>query len=146
MMWKKCQKCILIFISYWLPFFVWSIVIFSFSSNPTVKTSEIHWQDFLLKKTAHVVEYFIFSLLLYRALINSGIKSKKMAIIVVISAFIYGLTDEFHQSFTPGREPKLRDVLIDTFGSILFIYSLKNIILKNNKLKELAEKVQIHST
>jgi len=135
---NKINAAFFSFLKYWLPFFVWAVVIFSFSANPAVKTSEIHWQDFIIKKTAHVIEYFIFSLLLYRALKSTGkFKSKDAIIIVLIIAFFYGLSDEFHQSFTPGREPRMRDVFIDAFGSLIFILVFYKFVPKNKKIKRL---------
>jgi VanZ family protein len=41
---------------------------------------------------------------------------------------IYALSDEWHQSFVPGRESSYKDVLLDSFGAFLvlsFIYILK---------------------
>lgn len=143
MMFKSVRKFVVFVTKYWLPFIIWVLVIYSFSSSPTVKTSEIHWEDFVVKKTAHVIEYFIFSLLLYRGLINSKVRFEKAINIAIVGAFIYGLTDEWHQSFTPGREPRLRDVLIDTAGAILFICLLRDIILKNKKLTHLAKVIQL---
>lgn len=140
---KRFKEGFKFVLKYWLPVVIWALIIFSFSSNPTVKTSEIHWQDFVVKKTAHLAEYFIFSSILYRALINSGVKPSNALIYVVVAAFLYGLTDEWHQSYTPGREPRLRDVLIDTTGSLLFVFSLKIFVYKNEKLQRLAKMVQL---
>jgi len=33
-------------------------------------------------------------------------------------AFLYAITDEFHQRYTPGRTPSIYDVLIDTLGAV----------------------------
>ena len=128
---------------FWLPFVLWLGVIFAFSSNPTTRVSEIHWQDFIIKKTAHVVEYFIFSMLLYRALLNSGVRSKRILIFIVFAAFFYGMSDEFHQSFTPGRDPQPRDVMFDVTGSLLFVYFIKKIVPKNEKLTDLSKMIQL---
>ena len=130
-------------IRYWLPFLLWAVLIFSFSSNPTVKTSEIHWQDFIIKKTAHIIEYFIFTLLLYRALRQSNIKNITAIYLAIVMAFLYGMSDEFHQSFTPGREPKIRDVLIDTSGSLLFFIFLYKIAPRNKNLTKLLKMLQL---
>ena len=35
----------------------------------------------------------------------------------IVLAVGYGLTDEWHQSFVPGRTPELRDLLADAVGS-----------------------------
>ena len=103
---------------------LWALLIFSFSSQPTGTVSEIHWEDFIVKKTAHVVVYFVLTMFTYRGLINSGVEKKKAGIISIIFSVLYGFTDEFHQGFTPGRDPRIRDVFFDTIGSGLFIYSI----------------------
>ena len=124
----KCMQKIKKLLNFWLPPILWALLIFNFSSFPTVKTSEFFLGDFLLKKTAHIVEYGVLATLLYRAMINSGIEKKKAMWIAVVTAVLYGITDEIHQSFTPGRGPAVRDVIIDTIGASIFIFGiLKNI-------------------
>lgn len=39
---------------------------------------------------------------------------------VIVSA--YGITDEFHQSFTPGRSVEFADWLTDTCGATLAVF------------------------
>ncbi len=41
--------------------------------------------------------------------------------------FLYACSDEFHQSFVPGRGPAFRDVLIDTSGGA-FAYIVTSVI------------------
>ena len=58
---------------------------------------------------------------------------------VLILSVLYAFSDEFHQSFVPGRDATLKDVLYDTAGIFfsVFVYSLIN--LNNyNQLKERA--------
>lgn len=106
-------------ISRYLPLLIWCGVIFFFSNQPkTINIGPNYWTDFAAKKTAHLIEYGILAILSYRAL-N---KSKISALIFVI---LYGLSDEFHQSFIPGREPRIRDVAIDFIGGFIGIWSLK---------------------
>ncbi len=129
---------------YWLPVVLWSSVIFMFSSLPTNRTSQIYWQDFIVKKTAHIVEYAIFTLLLYRALMESGIEKKKAGIYSIFLAILYGASDEFHQSFTPGREPTVRDVIFDTIGAVSIIYYIWNLLPKApERLRTWARKWQL---
>ncbi len=106
-------------IKYWFPPLAWAVVIFLFSSFATVPTSQIYWQDFIVKKLAHVVEYGVFAFLLYRALRGYEMDKTKAVILSILFAALYGITDEFHQSFTPGREPRIRDVAFDTIGASL---------------------------
>lgn len=122
------------FIKYWLPPIVWAVAIFTVSSFTVGTSSEFYWKDFIIKKTAHVIEYGILATLIYRGLINSNVSVKKAMLYSVLLAFLYGATDEFHQSFTPGRGPKFTDVLIDTFGASLFIYGFVPNISKFPKL------------
>jgi glycopeptide antibiotics resistance protein len=129
---------------YWSPPLIWALVIFLFSSYPTRRASEIFWQDFIVKKTAHVVEYAIFSTLLYRAFKESGAKKTNAGIFAITLSILYAVSDEFHQSFTPGREPTARDVIFDTIGASLAIYTIWNLLPKAPKrLKKWAESLQL---
>ncbi len=131
-------------IKFWLPPALWALAIFSFSSFSTPKTSVIYWQDFLVKKTAHVIEYGILAVLLYRALKATGAGERKAGLLAIVIVFFYGITDEFHQSFTPGREPRIRDVLIDTAGAGLFIYAVWNWLPKApEKIKIWARNLEV---
>jgi VanZ family protein len=126
--------------SLWLPVIIWSVVIFLFSSQKAIQTSEIHWQDFIVKKTAHLVEYFVLSILFFRALVGQGLNKRKAAMYSILYISLYGLSDEFHQSFTPGREPRLRDVLIDiTGGSLAPIILWKLLPYLPDKLQKYVE-------
>jgi VanZ family protein len=103
-------------------------VIFSFSSRGQVTASTVAWQDFGIKKMAHVTEYFILSLLVYRSLRKSTKMSSKSAFFwTIVFCCVYATSDEIHQSFTPERTPAVRDVLIDTFGASIgaFLSSLR---------------------
>lgn len=113
-----------LWIKFWLPPILWASVIFTFSSLPTVETTTFYLWDFLIKKTAHFVEYAILATLVYRALINSKVDSKKAMWISVLASFLYAASDEYHQSFVPGRGPALRDVIIDTVGALFAIYGV----------------------
>lgn len=36
----------------------------------------------------------------------------------VLCCLVYGISDEFHQSFIPGRSPSVADVVADIFGAL----------------------------
>jgi len=132
------------FKTYWFPVIIWALVIFSFSSLPTKKVADFYLQDFLIKKTAHVVEFAIFATLFYRAIVAYGIFEKMAGGYSVLVSFVYGATDEFHQSFTPGREPRARDVVFDTIGATLAIYIIwKYLPTAPKKLKNWAKRWQL---
>lgn len=134
----------ILLLRFWLPVIAWAAVIFLFSSKPTGVASQIYWEDFIVKKFAHIVEYAIFATLIFRALVASGTSRKYAAILALIISICYAATDEIHQSFTPGREPRARDVIFDTIGASTAIYSIWNIIPKApKKLKLLAKDFQL---
>ncbi len=73
-----------------------------------------------IRKLAHVTEFGIFSVTVFHGVRaeRSGWKLQ-WAIITLLVAVSYAGLDEWHQSFVPLREPRLRDVLIDSFGALL---------------------------
>jgi len=112
---QKIQKLA----SSWLPVILWASLIFTFSSMTVGSASEFYLQDFLIKKSAHLIEYGILAILLYRALLNYDVNTNKALFFAILIAGLYGVSDEFHQSFTPGREPAVRDVIIDMVGATI---------------------------
>ena len=111
-----------IFLKYWLPVIVWAAVIFYFSHQPHLKSDLPGMWDFVLRKIAHVSEYFILTLLLIRALYSRQAKTgdfNKMVLLAVFLSIFYATTDEFHQSFVLGRNPALKDVCFDAAGALL---------------------------
>lgn len=114
----------------WLPLAVWCLLIFFFSSLPKTSVGIDYWTDFTIKKTAHIIEYAILAILSYRAFGKSVFKA-------LIFTILYAVSDEFHQSLVPGREPRVRDVLFDTIGALGGIWVLKYIppeVLKKLKI------------
>lgn len=117
----------------WLPPFVWALMIFKFSSGRVPMASESYWLDFAVKKIGHAILYATLAILVYRALIGSGVKRKNAALSAFLITFFYGATDEFHQMYTQGREARIRDVLIDGMGAgtaMYFIYKFVSIFPK----------------
>lgn len=72
-------------------------------------------------KVVHFLEYGIFSLLLFLAFFNSGKEYMKKNVFVfsIIIGMIYGLSDEIHQKFVPGRNCDMFDFLADGLGILL---------------------------
>jgi len=72
-------------------------------------------------KLLHLVEYAILGYLVARAAKNSSSLRLRanFRIFAVAFAVIYGLSDELHQYFVPGREVEILDVLADGAGAFL---------------------------
>lgn len=116
------EKKIIKFLNLWLPVILWAGLIFKFSSGTVPSASQVYWQDFAVKKVGHFLLFGALAVLIYRALIGQGVSRYKAAIWAIVAAFFYGATDEFHQTFTQGREARVRDVMIDGVGAGIVIY------------------------
>jgi VanZ family protein len=71
-------------------------------------------------KTAHYVAYMTLGLLVVRALAR-GLPARMTASVAVAALAItigYGATDEWHQSFVPGRSSELADLAADSLGAL----------------------------
>lgn len=75
----------------------------------------------VIRKIAHFSIYTLVGLLLMGIMTRTKLKDKRRILITVVIGIIYATLDEFHQSFSPGRTPKITDIYIDTLGVILGI-------------------------
>ena len=115
------------FIKLWLPVVVWCYVIYFFSGIPGLATPFGVW-DIVLRKCAHITEYFVLTFLLIRAFRKSfRISSGLMILCVSVVSFLYACSDEYHQTFVAHRSGTFRDVIIDSAGILIaaYIYSKK---------------------
>ena len=73
----------------------------------------------IVSVAAHFTEYLVFGVLLFHALWRSVPQQRQGLLVVaaVVIASLYGVTDEFHQSFVPGRLCDPADWLTDTVGA-----------------------------
>ena len=69
-------------------------------------------------KVLHAIIYVPLAFLIYRSLWICRIK-KFIFVIAFVLAGIYGISDEFHQSFVPGRDSSLGDAAADFVGALL---------------------------
>lgn len=99
----------------WALVVVWMVVIFAFSAQP--KDNLDLGQDVWVSKLAHVIEYAVLGWLVQRA---SGVRRAWWVSLLV--AVAYAATDEFHQSFVPGRTSRVTDVLIDAVGASMGVF------------------------
>ncbi len=94
----------------WLPVVAWAAVIFALSSVPSLSTG-LGWWDTVLRKGAHLTEYAILGVLLYRAFDR---ETPALA-----AGIAYAASDELHQHFVRGRHASPVDVGIDAVGVAL---------------------------
>ena len=85
---------------------------------PHASRDSIELMHGLIRKMAHLTEYFIFSILLMHGLRGEDRGWKlRWAIWAVVIAAGYASFDEFHQSFVPSRTASPWDALLDTLGA-----------------------------
>ena len=77
--------------------------------------------DLLVKKGGHMLGYALLAASFFHGLDNGKRTQRFSLIFAALMAILYAVSDEFHQSFTPGRSPAVIDVCIDTIGSIIGI-------------------------
>lgn len=100
----------------WSSVLAYCALIFYLSSYPSGSFPE-PFPGWHLDKVVHAAEYGILSLLIGWAM---GVRDKKrVALVAIVLASLYSVTDEFHQSFVPGREPSMADWLAGTAGAAL---------------------------
>jgi len=118
-------------IQYWLPPVFWAGLIYFFSSIPGLSSGLDY--DTLLRKTAHVVEYFILTFLIYRAFKRTwNLDPLSLLFYPAMISFIYAVSDELHQLNVPNRHGAVEDIWIDSLGVALCWVCMANkeIILK----------------
>ena len=73
--------------------------------------------SFIVRKCAHVSEFFILGILVINLVSKYNVKH--IYFISFIICVLYASSDEFHQLFVPGRSGQVTDVLIDLIGVVL---------------------------
>jgi len=46
----------------------------------------------------------------------------RTGVLIVFFCLLYGMTDEYHQSFIPGRVPSVGDIIADVAGASFLVY------------------------
>lgn len=97
--------------------------------------------SFWVRKSAHTVAYFIFGILAYRVMRGHGLALKPALGLAVLTVLIYAVSDEFHQSFVPGRSAEVRDVLIDTTAGTVgaSLYATIDATIRSRRLNKTAK-------
>lgn len=101
----------------WGPFVGALAVVFWLSSLSQVPGAHYFWDKLL-----HVVGYAVLGVLALRAF-HGGFEFPRLAPTLRAAAVVilWGISDEFHQSFVPGRDASPWDVLADAIGFALAV-------------------------
>ena len=105
----------------WLPALFMMLLIFLVSARPSSQLPNFGWVDQLIKKGGHAIGYALLAFFYWRAF---EFRKDKRPVVWVLT-LLYAMSDEFHQSFVPGRHPSIADVLIfDNLGSLISLWLL----------------------
>jgi len=103
----------------WFPALLVMLVIFAISSQPGDKLPDLLNWNTIVKKTSHVIGYA----LLAGSYLHYLKYDQKYHWLAWLACVVYAATDEFHQSFIPGRSATVVDVVIfDNLGAILALW------------------------
>lgn len=106
---------------YWAPPVLYMALIFVISSmeQPPLPMPEFEWLT--IDKLYHFIEYAILGGLLARAFVKakpSIVPSHLVWSIAALLSIFYGASDEWHQTFVPGRFATFADWVADVLGTI----------------------------
>ena len=109
------------FTYYWLPLIGYCVFIYIQSSYPSPqRLPSFQFSDKLL----HFGAYAVMGVLFYRAYQTLPVKNNFQLVVLLsmISASLYGVSDEIHQSFVPYRDGSFWDVIADILGAVCGVY------------------------
>ena len=109
------------FLFYWLPVIVYCVAIYIQSDFPSIE----HIPSFEFSdKVLHFFAYAVLGVLFYRAYGTLRVKSdpRMLILISMVSAFLYGVSDEIHQYLVPFRDASIWDVVANTLGAVCGVY------------------------
>lgn len=133
---------------------IWMGIIFYFSSQPAVQSASLSggilrriqeivssipvmgdaflvgFTEHILRKGAHMTEYAILGMLLILCMYQYLPEQKRRFRLpaALLAGILYAGSDEFHQTFVPGRSGELRDVLLDSVGVLVGIAVISAIL------------------
>ncbi len=125
----------------WLPLLLWMGLIFVVSGRAKSEIPDYGTWDLFVKKAAHFSAYGVLALLALWALrpedwkVDWGIRPFIFAFLIAV---LYAISDEFHQTFVPGRNGTLLDIGIDTLGAftaLLLCFLIYGFWFREQKLR-----------
>jgi len=111
----------------------WMALIFFLSSQEKLPTTAGMPPD-IAAIAGHFVAYSVLAIFI-RVAIGGLQPGRRADVIAIALATLYGISDEFHQSFVPGRDSSVFDVAIDLLGASAGVIAL-NLILAVTQIRQ----------
>jgi len=130
------------YLFYIFPPIVYASLIFIFSSISRYPEEIIF--IFSFDKLLHLIEYYMFGYLLMRVFVTSPmmILARYPVIFTFLIGILYGLSDEWHQSFVSGRCSSLYDVIFDSFGVACAAFTYWSVRYKLPVVQSIEERIE----
>ena len=109
------------FLYRWLPLIIYCLAIYIQSDFPASE----HIPSFEFSdKVIHFLAYAVMGVLFYRAYQTLRIRDNLRLLILlsILSASLYGISDEIHQYFVPYRDASVLDGIANILGAICGVY------------------------
>lgn len=124
----------------WIIVFLWMLIIFLLSAQDGTASGQLSngiagWiyrlftgqtdpggitaLEEVLRQVAHGSVYFILAVFVSLAFNRSGISDIRHIILTLVVCALYAASDEWHQSFVPGRAAQFADFAVDMAGAVL---------------------------
>lgn len=107
-----------------------------------IKIKMVEHGNPIIRKLAHFSVYALIGVWIMAFMSTFDMRLYKKWIISMLVGIVYAASDEFHQSFVPGRGPSIVDVGIDSLGVltgilvVLIIISIYRALKSNKEVEE----------
>lgn len=100
----------------------WMYLIFLISAQSTVPQPP-GIAPAITSNLGHFGVYFVLAILVWWVLGGFGLEGPQRWLVAFGLTVLYGVSDEWHQSFVPGRTPDVLDIVIDALGAACGLYA-----------------------
>ena len=123
------------FLYYWFPLIIYCLAIYIQSDFPASE----HIPTFEFSdKVVHFLAYAVMGVLFYRAYQTLRFKDnlRMLVLISIVSATLYGVSDEIHQYYVPFRDASITDAIANMLGAICGVYIYHRWVLYRRQMTE----------
>ncbi len=105
----------------------WLALIFWLSDQSVLVEIADPGEEKVFYKSAHMAAYGLMLWLWWRVLTPQRRATWPILMIAFTLTVLYGMSDEIHQRFVPGRHGRVADVLFDTAGALMMVLLLRQL-------------------
>lgn len=109
------------------PLVLWMLLIFVLSSQSRLIKIEDVADEKMFYKTAHFVAYAVLAWLWWRVLAPQRQVTWPVLLLAFVLTTLYGISDEIHQLYVPGRHGQPADVFFDAAGAWAMILLIRRV-------------------